>query len=239
MKILIIIPAYNEQDNIEKVIKNLQKNVPDMDYLIVNDCSKDGTAEVCKNNNFNYISLPVNLGIGGGVQTGYKYALKYGYDIAVQHDGDGQHDPSYLEDAIKPLIDGMEDIVIGSRFIEKDGFQSSRIRRTGIKFLSWLIFICSGVRIKDVTSGFRAVNKEYIKFYAENYPSDYPEPEAIIHAALNGARIHEIPVVMKERENGTSSINFWRSLYYMVKVSSAIIICRITNSWGGNKCLRN
>ena len=228
MRVLIIIPAYNEQDNIKSVINKLQRYVPSMDYLIINDCSKDETVKVCDSNNFNYISLPINLGIGGGVQTGYKYAWKYGYDIAVQHDGDGQHDPAYIVKSIEPLVDGTADIVIGSRFIEKEGFQSSRTRRIGIKILSWLIYICGGVRIKDVTSGFRAVNREYIKFYAENYPTDYPEPEAIISATLNGAKIQEIPVIMRERKKGTSSINFGRSLYYMIKVSCAIVICRIT-----------
>lgn len=229
MKTLVVIPAYNEEQNIDKVIKNLKDKAPYVDYLIVNDCSKDGTEKLCKEKGYNYISLPINLGIGGGVQTGYKYALEQGYDIAVQHDGDGQHDPSYIEKVIKPIINGQADITIGSRFIDKAGFQSSGTRRLGIKILSWLIFACSGMKIKDVTSGFRAVNKEYIKFYADNYPTDYPEPEAIVSATMQGARIQEIPVVMKERENGESSINFWKSLYYMIKVSCAIVICRLTN----------
>lgn len=229
MKVLVIIPAYNEQDNLENVVGNLKASMPDMDYVIINDCSKDNTIKVCEEKGYNYISLPINLGIGGGVQTGYKYAWENGYDIAVQHDGDGQHDPSYIEKVIRPIIDGQADITIGSRFIDKAGFQSSGTRRLGIKVLSWLIFACSGVRIKDVTSGFRAVNREYIKFYADNYPTDYPEPEAIISATMRGARIQEIPVVMKERENGESSINFWKSIYYMIKVSCAIVVCRITN----------
>ena len=229
MKVLIIIPAYNEQDNLENVINNLQTTVPEMDYLIVNDCSKDNTALLCKEKGYNFVSLPINLGIGGGVQTGYKYALENGYDIAVQHDGDGQHDPAYLKNVIAPIIDGKADITIGSRFLEKEGFQSSSTRRMGIKILSTLIQICCGTKVKDVTSGFRAVNKEYIKFYAEDYPSDYPEPEAIVTASLNGARIQEIPVIMKERENGVSSINLKKSIYYMIKVSIAIVICRLTN----------
>lgn len=229
VKVLVIIPAFNEEKNIINVIHNLSNNNEDIDYLIINDCSKDNTLELCKKNNFNYISFPINLGIGGGVQAGYKYALEHHYDIAIQHDGDGQHDSKYIKEVMRPIIEQNADIVIGSRFLKKEGFQSSSMRRFGINFLSTLIFLCSGVKIKDVTSGFRAVNKEYIKFYAEEYPQDYPEPEAIVAAKMNGARITEIPVVMKERENGVSSINFKRSLYYMFKVSLAIIICRITH----------
>ncbi|MBP3576542.1 MAG: glycosyltransferase family 2 protein [Lachnospiraceae bacterium] len=229
MKTLIIIPAYNEAENIQKVIEDLKINYPQYDYLIVNDCSKDTTEQICKENNYNFVSLPVNLGIGGGVQTGYRYAYMNGYDIAVQHDGDGQHDPAYIEKVIQPIVDGQADITIGSRFLEGEGFQSSSSRRAGIMFLSTLIRICSGAKVKDVTSGFRAVNREYIKMYAEDYPIDYPEPEAIVQAKLAGARIQEIPVVMRERENGVSSINLKRSIYYMAKVSIAIVICRIAH----------
>ena len=230
MKVLIIIPAYNEQENIEKVVNNIETAIPWADYLIINDCSKDKTVQICKKKGFNYISLPVNLGIGGGVQTGYKYARDYGYDIAIQHDGDGQHDPQYIEKVIAPLAEGSADIAIGSRFIDNKGFQSSGLRRLGIKFLSGLIKLCTGLSVKDVTSGFRAVNREYIEYYAQNYPTDYPEPEAIVEAALRGARIKEVPVIMHERQNGVSSINITRSIYYMIKVSLAIIVCRITNS---------
>lgn len=229
MKILIIIPAYNEAENIERVVTNIIQNFPDYDYIIVNDCSDDSTKQICEKNHFHYISFPINLGIGGGVQAGYKYALENGYEIAVQHDGDGQHDPNYIPEVIKPLFHGEADIVIGSRFLKKEGFQSSSVRRFGIHFLSTLIYLCSGARVKDVTSGFRAVNETYIKFYAKEYPQDYPEPEAIIAAKLEGARITEIPVVMREREKGVSSINLKRSIYYMIKVSLAILICRITH----------
>lgn len=227
-KILIIIPAYNEAENLVQVIERLKKIVPYADYIIVNDCSKDNTEELCREHHFNYLSLPINLGIGGGVQAGYQYASEHGYEIAVQQDGDGQHDPEYLADVLQPLLDNKCDIVIGSRFLNKEGFQSSCIRRLGIHFLSWLVRVCSGVHIKDVTSGFRAVNQEYIRFYANDYPQDYPEPEAIVTASINGARIQEVSVVMRERENGKSSINIKRSFYYMLKVSLAIIICRIT-----------
>lgn len=228
LKILVIIPAYNEQENITKVIHNLRQAVPEMDHLIINDCSSDHTARICRENGCSYLSLPVNLGIGGGVQAGYKYALENGYDIAVQHDGDGQHDPYYIRQAVAPIAEGRADVVIGSRFLTQEGFQSSSVRRIGIRLLSGLVRLCSKTRVKDVTSGFRAVSREYIRFYAGEYPSDYPEPEAIVLASLHGARILEIPVVMHERENGVSSINFRKSIYYMVKVSIAILICRLT-----------
>lgn len=172
--------------------------------------------------------MSINLGIGGAVQTGYKYAKDKGYDIAVQIDGDGQHDIAYLEKMLPMLEDGEADVVIGSRFIDKEGFQSSFARRTGIKLLSWLIFICTGKMIKDVTSGYRAVNKRFIDIYARYYPMDYPEPEAIVSAVMHRGKIMECPVVMREREEGESSINFVKSVYYMIKVSLAIIVCRIS-----------
>lgn len=233
MKILVIIPAYNEADNIEHVVSQLENVAPNISYLIVNDCSKDETEDVCKVNNFKYISLPVNLGIGGGVQAGYRYALENDFDIAIQIDGDGQHDANYINNIIQPIIDNEADIVIGSRFITNEGFQSSNLRRFGINFLSNLIKICSGERVKDVTSGFRAVNKRFIKVYAEEYSQDYPEPEAIILAALNNGRIKEVPVIMHERKSGSSSINNWKSFYYMIKVSIAIITYRLTTHRSG------
>ena len=146
MKTLVVIPAYNEEQNIDKVIKNLKDKAPYVDYLIINDCSKDGTEKLCRQQGYKYISLPINLGIGGAVQTGYLYAYKNGYDLAVQFDGDGQHDPAYIKDVIEPIENGEADIVIGSRFINKEGFQSSGSRRIGIKILSLLIKICSGRR---------------------------------------------------------------------------------------------
>lgn len=228
MKILVIIPAYNEQDSIINVINKLKKDCPRADYVVVNDCSKDNTLNILKDNEASFVSLPINLGIGGGVQTGYKYALENGYDIAIQIDGDGQHDTEYLEKVIEPLEDGRADIAIGSRFIDKQGFQSSGMRRAGIKFLSALIKICCGTKVHDVTSGFRAVNRKYIEMYAHEYPTDYPEPEAIVQASVDGARIIEVPVIMKERETGQSSIYAWKSIYYMIKVSLSIILCRIS-----------
>lgn len=227
-KVLIIIPAYNESQNIEMVVDNIVENYPQYDYVVINDGSKDNTRDVCRKRRYQYINLSINLGIGGAVQTGYKYARDKGYDVAVQIDGDGQHDIAFLEEML-PILEREEaDIVIGSRFINKDGFQSSAMRRFGINFLSGLIWICTGKHIKDVTSGFRAVNKKFINYYADNYPIDYPEPEAIIAAIMNRGVVKEHPVVMKERAGGTSSIKLFGSVYYMIKVTLAILICRIS-----------
>mgnify|MGYP001005592921 FL=1 len=228
MRVLVIIPAYNESKNINQVVDNLIQNYPQYDYVIINDGSTDNTARVCQENGFNYVSLPINLGIGGGVQTGYLYARNHHYDIAVQIDGDGQHNPKYIRNVIEPIVNQEADIVIGSRFLTGDGFQSSTVRRFGIRFLSDLIHICDGIRIKDVTSGYRAVNRKFIEIYAKTYAQDYPEPEAIIAAAQYGAKIQEVPVVMMERTGGVSSISTWKPFYYMLKVSLAILLYRIT-----------
>lgn len=227
-KVLIIIPAYNEEKNIEKVVDNIIQNYPNYDYIIVNDGSKDATKDICINRGYEVLNLPINLGIGGAVQTGYKYAKDKEYDVAVQIDGDGQHDIAYLGEMLPFLESGEIDIVIGSRFIDKEGFQSSVARRTGIKLLSALIFMSTGCKIRDVTSGFRVVNKKFIDIYSKYYPADYPEPEAIVAAIMHRGKIKEYPVVMRERESGKSSINFIKSIYYMIKVSLAIIVCRIS-----------
>lgn len=224
MRVLVIIPAYNERGNIEGVVSSLKAVCPDADYVVINDCSTDDTAAVCEERNIRYVNLPVNLGIGGGVQTGYLYGLQNGYDITVQLDGDGQHDPSYLGQLLQPIIEDQADMVIGSRFIENNGFQSSSARRAGIRFLSALIHICSGAKVRDVTSGFRACNKQLTALFAANYAQDYPEPEAIIDAVKSGFRVMEVPVTMHERQNGKSSINALRSVYYMIKVSIAVLL---------------
>ncbi len=228
MKSLVIIPAYNEQDNIEKVLTDLKKYAPDMDYLVVNDCSKDNTLDILETAHCSYIDLPVNVGIGGGVQTGYLYAYKNNYDIAIQMDGDGQHNAEYLNALIHPIVDGTANMVIGSRYINKEGFQSSFMRRLGIKFLSGLIRICTGAKILDVTSGFRAVDKKMIALFAREYADDYPEPESIVVAARKGAKITEIPVIMNERVGGVSSISGLKTVYYMIKVSLSIILLRVS-----------
>ena len=228
MKVLIIIPAYNEAEGISKLIDNLTDNYSQFDYVIINDGSKDNTKQLCAEKGYHVINLPINLGIGGAVQTGYKYAKENDYDIAIQIDGDGQHNPAYIEKLIEYIENGMAEVAIGSRFIDKEGFQSSKMRRLGINFLSTLLHICTGTKIYDVTSGYRAVNKRFISIFAEDYSRDYPEPEAIITTLMWRGKIKEVPVIMNERETGTSSINFSKSLYYMIKVSLAILVRRIS-----------
>lgn len=226
-KKLIIIPAYNESTNLIHVVEDIEKNAPNFDYVIINDCSKDDTEHICKDNNFNYVSLPINLGIGGGMQTGYKYAQRHGYDVAVQFDGDGQHDAAYLGALLKEMEDTGADMVIGSRFINKEGFQSSFTRRVGIRFFEKLIKIVSGKRITDATSGFRMVNRKIINEFCEYYPKDYPEPESIVAVIRNNYEVKEVPVLMRERMGGTSSIVNYKAIYYMIKVTLAITIDRL------------
>lgn len=224
MKKLVIIPAYNESSNILNTVRDIQKSAPDFDYIVINDCSTDDTLEILKSNKLNYISLPVNLGIGGAVQTGYKYALENNYDVAVQVDGDGQHDPVYLSELLKKMININADMVIGSRFIENQGFQSTFMRRIGIVYFTKLIKLLTGTTITDPTSGFRMANREVIKMFASQYPKDYPEPESIVTLLKAGKKVVEVPVQMKARQGGESSIKMANSVYYMIKVSLAILI---------------
>lgn len=233
MRVLVIIPCYNEEANIERVVTRLTKVTAALpytvDYVIVNDCSTDRSAEICQEHGFSYLSLPVNLGIGGGVQSGYMYARAHHYDITVQLDGDGQHDPAYLDAVITPVAQGRLDMCIGSRFITKEGFQTSFMRRFGINILSVMIRILCGVRVLDTTSGFRACGKELTAYFADHYAQDYPEPEAIISAVLNGYQVGEVPVIMQERMGGTSSISPFKSIYYMLKVGIALVVFRLTS----------
>lgn len=227
MKTLIIIPAYNEEKNILKTVKTLVETNNKVDYVVINDGSKDKTRQVCIDNDINFVDLPNNLGIGGAVQTGYKYAKKYGYDVAIQFDGDGQHDASYIDDLVEQIEKGA-DLVIGSRFVkELSEFKSTKIRRIGINFLSGLIKLCTGKRICDPTSGFRAANISVINEFVKNYPIDYPEPDTIVSIIKKGYKVKEIPVKMKERENGKSSISPLKSIYYMIKVSISIIMAAV------------
>lgn len=227
MKKIVIIPAYNEEGGIVKTVTDVIENAKDFDYVVINDCSKDNTLEICYEHNFNVVNLPVNMGIGGGVQTGYMYAYRNGYDIAVQFDGDGQHNASYLNNMSKKLIEDNLDMVIGSRYIEKEGFQSSGMRRMGIKYFTGLIKLLTGKKITDPTSGMRMINRKIMKQFSEEYPKDYPEPESVVTILKEGAKVEEIPVKMNAREEGVSSISPSKSIYYMVKVSIAVLIAAI------------
>ena len=208
-------------------MQDVLKYAPDFDYVIINDCSVDDTLEVCRKNNFHVINLPVNLGIGGSVQTGYVYAWRNGYDIAVQFDGDGQHNAAYLNVLADKLIKENLDMVIGSRYIKKEGFQSSGIRRLGIRYFTALIRLITGKKITDPTSGMRMAGRDVIEIYAKNYPRDYPEPESVVTILKEGKKVEEAPVQMNARTEGISSISPRKSVYYMIKVSLAILIAAI------------
>ena len=236
-KILVLIPAFNEAENVLCVIQEIERHIPQADILVINDGSTDETCDVLRNNECAYLDLCTNLGIGGGMQAGYQYAVREGYDIVIQQDGDGQHDPAHIKDALQMMREHNADIVIGSRFINKnkEGYQSTKIRRGGIIFLNKLVYAVCGARVTDATSGYRIVNRKYAEMYAHDYPLDYPEPEAIVTAALKGANIVEIPVIMRERKSGRSSINLKRSIYYMIKVSMAIILVKLSHVLGENQ----
>ena len=224
MKKLVIIPAYNECGSILKAVEDIREHAPGFDYVVINDCSTDGTLDICREHGLNYVNLSVNLGIGGAVQTGYIYACQQGYDLAVPFDGDGQHDAVYLEQMAQVLMETGSHMVIGSRFIEKEGFQSSGLRRVGIRYFSLLIRLLTGARVTDPTSGMRMVDREVMRIYAGSYPKDYPEPESVTAILRMKKKVTEIPVVMRQREEGTSSIGGIRSVYYMIKVTLAVLM---------------
>ncbi len=224
MRKLIIIPAYNEESNIVETVARANTLSPDYDVIVINDASLDHTREMCEQNNIPHLNLPINLGIGGAVQTGYRFASRHGYDIAVQVDADGQHNPEFLKKMEQKLIDEDADLIIGSRFLENEGFQSSFMRRMGISFFSILIRVLTGKRITDPTSGLRMAGKRAIKLFSHDYPSDYPEPETDVQLISRGFKVVEIPVIMNERQGGESSISPRKSIYYMIKVTLAIFV---------------
>lgn len=227
LSVIVIVPAYNEQESILATVQKI--SACGYDYVVVNDGSTDATLELCRSNDINVLDLPQNLGIGGAVQAGHKYAQRHGYDVDVQVDGDGQHDPAYIPQLVALIKDGA-DLAIGSRFLEKtDGYQSTFMRRVGIQWLSFWLRIFTGARLTDPTSGFRACGRRAIDLFCEDYPIDYPEPESIAHALRLGLRVGETSVSMLERQGGASSIGWLSSIYYMIKVSLAIwIVCWTT-----------
>lgn len=229
-KILLIIPAYNEEANILNVCKEIEEfnkeNNENFDYVVINDGSKDNTEKVLVENNLNHVKLINNLGIGGAVQTGYKYAEQNNYDIAIQVDGDGQHDISYVRKLCEPIIANEADMAIGSRFLKDSpsSFKSTAMRRLGKNIISFIIKLLTHKKITDPTSGFRAVNRELIARFANNYPLQYPEPVSTKGIIRDKYRVKEIPVSMKERQGGKSSIDFFKSIDYMIKVCFSLVI---------------
>lgn len=233
MKTLIIVPCYNEQETIAALYREICEKTS-YDVIFINDCSTDESRAILRRDKIPHLDLPLNLGIGGTVQAGYRFALQHGYDIAVQVDGDGQHDPEQVSALIAPIVDGNADLVIGSRYINKTGYQSTVLRRAGIRFFKLLIYSLSGKRITDATSGFRAANRKVMQIFDKFYTSDYPEPESNMLALRNNLRVCEIPATMRERQGGVSSIKALHSLYYMVKVSLGIIISTTMRVGGGD-----
>lgn len=225
---LVIIPAFNEAGCIVNTVNDIIENAPEFDYVVINDCSRDDTYKLCLEHGFNVVNLPINSGIGAAVQTGYLYAKRYGYKYAIQVDGDGQHDAAFLGTMARYMEEHGTGMLIGSRYIEKQGFQSSGLRRFGIKYFTVLIKILTGKKITDPTSGMRMVGRDIIEYFAEEYPKDYPEPETAVTIVKKGWSVEEIPVVMKERQAGTSSISPKRSVYYMIKVSLACVMAAIS-----------
>ncbi len=229
-RILLIIPAYNEEKAILNTVNKIKKynevNNTHYDILVINDGSLDNTGYICRQNNIKVIDLIHNLGIGGAVQTGYKYAYDNNFDIAIQYDGDGQHDVNYVKDIINPIIKGEANFVIGSRFIKKDNdnFQSSFPRRVGIRLISFFMKLVSNKKIYDTTSGFRAADRSVIGDFADSYPLEYPEPITTVELIKKGYKISEVPVKMNERDGGVSSIHSWKNVYYMVNVILSILI---------------
>ncbi len=227
MKTLVIIPAYNEEKNIAATVTELRRSCPALDVVVVNDGSRDATGELCRAMGVPVLELPVNLGIGGCVQTGYRYALERGYAAAVQFDADGQHPADALPALLEPIERDEADLVVGSRFVVGAGFRSSAMRRAGIAFLSGLVHALCGVHVRDITSGMRAAGPRAIALFAADYAQDYPEPESVLTAGLCGLRIRESAVEMRPRQGGESSITALGGAYYMIKVSLSLILRRI------------
>jgi hypothetical protein len=219
-----IVPAYNEEASIGRVVDELRAFDEGLEVLVVDDGSTDGTAEIARARGARVVSLPFNLGIGGAVQTGFRYAWEHDFDVAVRVDGDGQHAPAELDAVLAPVLSGEADVVVGSRFIGGDGYRSSRSRRVGIRLLALSVSALTRQRITDPTSGFQAANRKGIRLFAADYPHDYPEAEAAVMVAKHALRLREVPVAMRARETGQSSITAVRSVYYMVKVVLAIFV---------------
>jgi glycosyltransferase involved in cell wall biosynthesis len=224
MKTLIIVPAYNEEESLPGVIRDLRENMPSADMLVVNDGSRDGTSRIARDLGVAVLDLPFNLGIGGAMQTGFRYAERNAYDIAVQFDGDGQHIAGEIKKLIEPLASGKADFVIGSRFLNPGGYKAPVFRKLGIGIFTIVLSRILGMAMTDCTSGFRAANRRVIEFFGRTYPDDYPEVESLVLLHKIDVRMVEVAVAMRERTGGRSSITPIRSVYYMTKVLMAIFI---------------
>jgi glycosyltransferase involved in cell wall biosynthesis len=224
VKRIAIVPAYNEQGAIGRVVDELRAADESYVVLVIDDASHDRTADRAREHGALVVTLPYNLGIGGAVQTGFRYAAGHGYDLAVRVDGDGQHDPAELAPLVEVVASGRADICVGSRFVGNDGYRSSASRRVGIRILAQTVSLLTHQRVTDTTSGFQALNRKAITLFADDYPHDYPEVEAAVMLHKHRLRLVELPVRMRERQAGRSSIRGLRTVYYMAKVMLAILI---------------
>jgi glycosyltransferase involved in cell wall biosynthesis len=225
-RVVAVVPAWNEGGAIGQVVEAIHAVHPEFDVVVIDDASTDDTAEIARAHGATVLRLPFNVGIGGAVQTGFKYALAAEYDVAVRLDGDGQHDPGELGKLLEPIERGEADLVIGSRFADGSGsYRPPFARRMGIRVFARLVSLLGGQRVTDTTSGFIALDRVGIELFAEEYPHDYPEVTLV--ALRSGLRLAQVQVEMRERESGASSITFIRSLYYMVKVMLALLVASL------------
>ncbi|HET7745572.1 MAG TPA: glycosyltransferase family 2 protein, partial [Gaiellaceae bacterium] len=227
-RVVAVVPAYNEEGAIGRLVDEIAEYQPDLDVVVLDDCSTDGTAAVAEDHGATVLRLPFNVGIGGAVQTGFRYALEQDYDAAVRLDGDGQHDPSEISKLLGPVERGEANLVIGSRFVDANGtYRPPLARRLGIRVFARLVSLLGGQRVTDTTSGFVALDRVGIELFASEYPHDYPEVESTLVALRSGLRLRQVQVDMRERETGSSSITFVRSLYYIVKVMLALLVASL------------
>jgi glycosyltransferase involved in cell wall biosynthesis len=220
-----VVPARNEEDAVGRVVEELRAFDPELDVVVIDDGSEDATAERAAAAGAAVVRLPYNLGIGGAVQTGFKYALEHGYETVIRLDGDGQHDPQQIPNLLAPLERDDADVVVGSRFADGGGdYRAPFARRAGIRWFARLVSLLTRQKLTDTTSGFQAVNARAIRLFAADYPHDYPEVEAAVMVVRHRLRILEVPARMRGRETGRSSITTLRSLYYAVKVTLALLV---------------
>jgi hypothetical protein len=220
----VIVPAFNEGRSVANVVDSIQSALPSAHVVVVDDGSSDDTSARATEAGATVITLPLNLGIGGAVQTGYLYAQRHGFDVAMQIDGDGQHDPREARFLIEPIVEQRANLVVGSRWLGKGDYKAPSGRRLGMKILSGLVRWRTGQTITDTTSGFRAVGRPGIDLFAKSYSSDFPEVEALVTARRRGLLIEEVPVQMEQRLHGRSSIAGLRSSYYMLRVMVALVV---------------
>jgi len=226
-RIAVIIPAFNEEGSIGTLVDELNEHVPDLDVILINDGSTDETARLARLRNLCVIDLPCNLGVGDAVQAGFKYAYEKGYDLVIRIDADGQHPPSEIPKLIAAITRHNVDLVVGSRYVENPTYSNTPMRALGIKLLSLFLSVICRTRVTDPTSGFWIINRNLLYYFAHDYPSEYPEPEAIALMRRHGYTYREIPVAFRPRTSGTSKIYGWGAVYYMLKVGLALAVNRL------------